>query len=556
MATKRGTPKAIGERALYFIVRLLFWAIRLAPLRSVPFLGTILGVTAFCSVFGKPRRIAYNNMRIVFGSDISWLAKRVLLLRSFISATQGILVTCLADRLDDRIEGLFHVRGEKNLIPFLEKGQGIVLSSIHMGAFMLTFKRLSKLGLEVHYTVRRPKNEKIAGLLMGFMTKNGVRFIEDKPKHRSALENLRALKSGGAIVLMTDMKHNPEDGVWTEFFGHKVLSFSGGAVLAKRAGAPIIPMVTYKEAGVYTIEFFPPIFPKADQSPSELVQDYSAVLEQEILKRPAQWWWFHDRFRGAVPIKATGPFQRSLPLRTRVFLSCGLFLYRLLYLSLRVRVVDEFGRPWNRSELPKPAIYAGWHSGQAIIPGFLGGLGTSFLVSKSKDGEVFARVVKAMGGKVVRGSFQRDGSRALVELVRLLRDGGSTTLSPDAPRGPRCVAKEGVAYMSLKTGAPVVPFGIFAKTKVVFKKSWDQTWIPLPFSKVMIVVGRPMGAVSSLLGTQEALRESLRMKVEVELNALQAKAQEYASHQRLFSKSWRGVGGIEGSLGTPKGRGG
>lgn len=546
MARKRSALKALGEEVLYSIVRTLFWAVRLVPLRALSLLGATLGVAAFCLIFGKPRRIAYKNMSIVFGPDMAWFAKRALLLRSFIYATQGILITCLADRPGDRIEGLFHVRGEENLRPFLEKGQGVVLSSIHMGAFMLTYKRLAKLGLEVYYTVRRPKNEKIAGLLMGFMSKSGVRFIQDKPKHRSALENLRALKKGGAVVLMTDMKHSPEDGVWTKFFGHKVLSFSGGAVLAKRAGVPIVPMVTYKEGGAYTIEFFPPIFPKADQEPSELVQAYSSVLEQEIRKRPEQWWWFHDRFRDAIPIEAPQAFQRPLPFSTRLFLFGGIFLYRLLYRSLRIRVVDEFGRPWDLSGLPRPAIYAGWHSGQAVIPGFLGGLGASFLVSKSKDGEVFARVVKALGGKAVRGSFQRDGARALAELIRLLKAGGSTALSPDAPRGPRCAAKEGVAYMSLKTGAPVVPFGIYAPTKVVFKSSWDQTWIPLPFSTVMIVVGAPIDKELAPCSMPEGLRESLRARIEAELNALQARAQELASHQRLFSKSWRGVGGVEG----------
>jgi len=122
---------------------------------------------------------------------------------------------------------------------------------------------------------------------MGFMSKSGVRFIQDKPKHRSALENLRALKEGGAIVLMTDMKHSPEDGVWTEFFGHKVLSFSGGAVLAKRAGVPIVPMVTYKEGGAYTIEFFPPILPRRTKSPPNSSKPTRACSSKKFASGPS-----------------------------------------------------------------------------------------------------------------------------------------------------------------------------------------------------------------------------------------------------------------------------
>jgi len=162
------------------------------------------------------------------------------------------------------------------------------------------------------------------------------------------------------------------------------------------------------------------------------------------------------------------------------------------------------------------------------------------LVSKSKDGEVFARVVEALGGKAVRGSFQRDGARALSSLLKVLKSGGSIALSPDAPRGPRCIAKEGVAYLTLKSGVPAVPFGCFCKPKLTLKRSWDLAWIPFPFSRVVIVIGKPVK------NGPEGSVESLRLELEKKLNSLSVQAMEMASYHRLFSKSSPGVGPVPG----------
>lgn len=543
--TRRSLGKALLENAAYGILRAIFFVVRSMPLRMLPGFSRAMGVLAFLCVFGKPRRVAYKNMHYVLGPNLGWLKKRKILVRSFIHIVQDILLTCRADSLKGTIEERFRLRGEEHIRPLIERGQGFVMPSLHMGAFMLIYQRLSKMGLNLFYTVRRPKNEKVGQLLFGFMEANGVRFIPDKPKSRCTMENLKALRSGGALLLMTDIKHSPEDSVRTDFFGYRVLSFAGGAVLAKRTGAPIVPCVTYKENGAYTLEFFEPIFPKPSQGPEEIVQEYSSVLEKAIERHPDQWWWFHDRFRDAHPCSAPKRFERPLPLKTRLLLKMGIVLYKLLYRSLRIRIWDETGKPLNQNDLKGPAIYCGWHGDQAIIPGFLGRMGANFLVSKSKDGEVFARVVESLGGKVVRGSFQRDGARALSALLKVLKSGGSVAFSPDAPRGPRCLAKEGVAYLALKSGVPAVPFGVFCKPRLVLKKSWDQAWIPFPFSRVTIVIGRPRGGSSLSLSSKEGFAdavETLRLDLEKGLNELRVLAREMADHQRLFSRSSRGVG--------------
>jgi lysophospholipid acyltransferase (LPLAT)-like uncharacterized protein len=119
------------------------------------------------------------------------------------------------------------------------------------------------------------------------------------------------------------------------------------------------------------------------------------------------------------------------------------------------------------------------------------------LVSRSADGDLQSGVMSALGFHVVRGSSSRGGARALVELIALLRGGFGVVLSVDGPRGPRHVAKAGAAAAAKAASVPLVPVASAARSLWVLKNAWDAFEIPLPFSRVVIVVGAPLSAEHS-----------------------------------------------------------
>ncbi|MCA9640065.1 MAG: lysophospholipid acyltransferase family protein [Myxococcales bacterium] len=153
---------------------------------------------------------------------------------------------------------------------------------------------------------------------------------------------------------------------------------------------------------------------------------------------------------------------------------------RLLLWTLRVRVVGS---------LPAgPSVFAFWHGKQLGLLRVPRPRPTQVLVSWSKDGELQSAAMQSFGLTVVRGSSSKGGGAALRQLVRRLPE-QDVALAVDGPRGPRRCAKPGAVLASRLAGAPLVPLGIAFGRSFVFRRAWDRFELPLPFSRVCVVIG-------------------------------------------------------------------
>ncbi len=134
---------------------------------------------------------------------------------------------------------------------------------------------------------------------------------------------------------------------------------------------------------------------------------------------------------------------------------------------------------------------AHWHGDElALLPCF-GHLNITILVSQSKDGERMATGARALGYRVTRGSSTRGGVGGLLTLIKAVREGHKVVLAVDGPNGPRGVCKPGIIRVVQKTGVPLFPVGLAGSKRLVFQKSWNQAYLPLPFSRQVIFVDKP-----------------------------------------------------------------
>jgi len=140
--------------------------------------------------------------------------------------------------------------------------------------------------------------------------------------------------------------------------------------------------------------------------------------------------------------------------------------------------------------LPGSVIYAIWHRQQIPIIYLLRNRGLCALVSKSKDGEYMARILKHFGSNFVRGSTSSGSFMSLRGLIKAAHDGCSLAITPDGPRGPVFKAQPGAVYLAQKTGMPVIPIA-FALSKMKALGSWDRYIVPLPFGRIQVVYGAP-----------------------------------------------------------------
>ena len=117
--------------------------------------------------------------------------------------------------------------------------------------------------------------------------------------------------------------------------------------------------------------------------------------------------------------------------------------------------------------------------------------GAYVLASRSRDGELLARVANVFGITSIRGSSSRGGTRWFLQLKEKIENNKFVGIAVDGPRGPRFVAKSGVILLAKTTGAPIYPIACRLSKKFV-ANSWDRTESPLPGSSCLVNIGNPL----------------------------------------------------------------
>jgi len=136
------------------------------------------------------------------------------------------------------------------------------------------------------------------------------------------------------------------------------------------------------------------------------------------------------------------------------------WIIRGLHATLRIRHVNVENLTGQ-----KQSIIAFWHAHLLLMLHSKYARPIVVMISRSKDGEYIARVFDHYGVESARGSSTRGGSAALRELLRAARAGKNIVFTPDGPKGPNRIAKEGVVVAAQATGLPIVPIAFAAKKK-------------------------------------------------------------------------------------------
>jgi lysophospholipid acyltransferase (LPLAT)-like uncharacterized protein len=169
-------------------------------------------------------------------------------------------------------------------------------------------------------------------------------------------------------------------------------------------------------------------------------------------------------------------------------------------------------------------VFVFWHACIFGSTWFWRNRGVVVMSSRSRDGEFTARFIKRYGYGTARGSSTRGSRRALVWMSECLASGVDVAFTIDGPRGPAYVAKPGAVTVARHTGHPVLPFHI-AVNRYIELPSWDRLQIPMPFSRAVTLIGRPIWVP--------------RRADEAEVNRLQQEVQAELDNLRQRGETWR-----------------
>lgn len=171
----------------------------------------------------------------------------------------------------------------------------------------------------------------------------------------------------------------------------------------------------------------------------------------------------------------------------------------------------------------RPLLFAVWHGQTHLLyPLIRGRLDLRRVVLMVVDDdrrhvlESFARAIDVQPFPIGLADQSISGARNLLELVRLLREGRYSYITPDGPDGPARVAKPGVAFLAARAGALVLPMGSYSPGAYRLRR-WDRYALPLPFRPIWVAV-RPAltldrnGDASQFLNELEGeLNEAMRL---------------------------------------------
>jgi lipopolysaccharide heptosyltransferase II len=286
------------DRLLYLLALSVVTLIRLLPITVCFVLGQAIGLLVWMILPGY-RRLSKQNLRIAFGPTLSDRKASSITLRHFLNLGANILCSVKIPALSEKkLRSRLRFDHEQNWEDWVvgkKSGErGTVAALSHFGnweinAQIAEFVKPRRAGC-VYQALRNPHMD---DLVNRDRRSRGVSTFDRKKEMQGAAT---LLKEGGVVGVLID-QHAGNAGIWMSLFGKLASTSPLAASLAQRTGS-LLAMVSVRTVGlarwvIYTSE---PV-PTEGRDIAEITMDLNLLLEREIHRSPADWFWVHNRWK-------------------------------------------------------------------------------------------------------------------------------------------------------------------------------------------------------------------------------------------------------------------
>lgn len=257
------------------------------------------------------RHLAEANLARAFPAlDVK--GRRRLLVESVEALGLNLFDTLAAGRLlakgDSVVEESGPIAGKPPVLDVLADlaaaGRGVFILTGHLGCWELLggwlARELRARGLDglgvVTGTIRNPPVDR---LLQGRRRALGMTVL---PREAGAGPLIRYLRSGGIVAVLQDQNTRVQN-LEIPFFGEPAPTPAGLARLVMRYGIPVLPVAIARDRRTnrHLVIHRPPLVFKGTGNIDDDVEDFltlcNAQLEYFIRRNPAEWVWFHHRWK-------------------------------------------------------------------------------------------------------------------------------------------------------------------------------------------------------------------------------------------------------------------
>ncbi|MEW6374366.1 MAG: lysophospholipid acyltransferase family protein [Thermodesulfobacteriota bacterium] len=246
------------------------------------------------------RKVALQNLQIAFGQEKSEEEMRFIAKGNFQNLGMMVVEFFRIPGMDiETYKRKVEVEGLDEALKVLEKNKGALLLLGHFGNWEL-MALMSKIIKRSILVIAKPikQNPWLDRWIIRIRKEIGLEVI---PPEKASQKVIQALSQNQVVGILFDQRAKRSKGVWANFFGRKVPTTPGLAVMAIRSGAPVLPVFMVREG-----------FQKhrlVIREPLELVhtgdikkdveantQLFNDTLESIIRQHPDQWLWIHRRW--------------------------------------------------------------------------------------------------------------------------------------------------------------------------------------------------------------------------------------------------------------------
>lgn len=295
----RRLVRKVKNGILSALARATLWYVDRRSLEDALRLAERVGDLSFL-LLRKPRRLAEQHLRLAFGDEITPAACTHIARASLVNMARSLCELAKIDEIRLRAAEYIETEGEDYVVKSLEKGGGAIIVTGHIGNWELLAAYWAWQGYSIAAIARRIYIERLNQMLVDFRSRQGVETILRESPH-STRQLLRALKNNSLLGMLIDQDTRVQS-VSVPFFGRLARTPAAAASLAIRRDLPVhAAFIQRRPEGGHRITVTP-AFTVARTGDvrtdiTALTRVFNAALEAQVRRNPAEWVWWHRRWR-------------------------------------------------------------------------------------------------------------------------------------------------------------------------------------------------------------------------------------------------------------------
>lgn len=247
----------------------------------------------------KHRRIIRKNLDLCFEERLrpeekEDIAKRCY--QNFLIYTANFIEISNKDL--NHLQSIVRFENKHYLDEALKNNEKIILVSAHYGAWEVILQAVGAFDAPITTIAEEIMNSSLLNdTMIKYRGKNNVEMFQ---KEGALVGVVKAMKRGRLLAYLVDQ--NYKRGVPATFFGKPVMHIPSASQLSRKFDALLLPVFcTTDDYKHYTIRFEAPFkCDKTDNEEQDIIectQKQSDIIESVVSKRPADYFWFHKKFK-------------------------------------------------------------------------------------------------------------------------------------------------------------------------------------------------------------------------------------------------------------------